>query len=75
METVAQLEAKLVNVRAAIEAVMLGQEYTFDTGMTTQKVKRADLDNLQALENNYESKLSVAELKADNCQITRGQSW
>ncbi len=74
MQTVAQLEAKLVTVRAAIDAVMLGQEYTFDTGMTTQKVKRADLQGLQALENNYESQLSVAELKESNCQITRGIS-
>lgn len=72
MATVAELKVKIVNVEAAIDAALLGQEYTFDTGMTVQKVKRADLPNLQALLNQYESQLSVKELQENNCQITRG---
>ena len=74
MATAAELKLKIVKVEAAIDAVMLGQEYTFDTGQTKQVVKRADLENLQALLNKWESDLSVAELKESNCHITRGIS-
>lgn len=74
MATAAEIKVKITQVEAAITAVMLGQEYTFDTGMTVQKVKRADLDNLQRLLEKYESDLSIAELKEAGCQITRGIS-
>lgn len=72
MATVEQLKVKIVSVEAAIEAVMLSQEYTYDTGMTVQKVKRADLPSLQSLLNFYESQLSVKELQESDSQITRG---
>ena len=74
MATVAELEAKIVKVDAAIDAVLLGQKYTFDTGMTKQTVERADLPGLEALLNKYESQLSVAKLQEDGCQVTRGVS-
>ena len=74
MQTVAEIEARLVTIRTAIDKVMLGQEYTIDTGMTKQTVKKADLPALQQMEDSLESKLSVAKLKEGNCQITRGQS-
>jgi len=72
MATAAELKVKITNVEAAINAVLLGQEYTFDTGMSVQKMKRADLPGLQSLLNMYESQLSVKELQENNCQITRG---
>lgn len=74
MKTVAEIEEKIVKVDAAIEAVLLGQEYTFDTGMTKQIVKRADLPGLQKLLEKYESDLSIAKLNESNCRITRGIS-
>lgn len=74
MATATEIKVKITKVEAAIEAVLLGQEYTLDTGMTVQKVKRADLDNLQRLLEKYESDLSIAELQESGSQITRGIS-
>ena len=74
MATAAEIKVKITKVDAAIEAVLLGQEYTLDTGMTVQKVKRANLAELENLLRKYESDLSIAELQESDCQITRGIS-
>ena len=73
-QTAAEIQIELDEVRCAIKAVLLGQEYTFDTGMTKQTVKRADLGSLQKYKETLESDLSMAELKEGGCQITRGIS-
>jgi len=74
MRTAAELQAQITKIETAIDSVLLGQEYTLDTGMTKQVVKRANLKELQDMLNMYESQLSVAILKEGGCQITRGIS-
>ena len=46
MATSTVIQTELTEVKAAIKAVMSGQEYTIDTGQTKTHLKRADLKNL-----------------------------
>lgn len=65
------IKLELDDVKAAIKAVMSGQEYTFDTGETKQIVKRANLKELMNWRQSLESDLSLA-IRAE-CGTQRGQ--
>ncbi len=45
--TKAQIESKITAISAAIDAVMIGQSYSLDTGQGRQTVTRANLSTLQ----------------------------
>ena len=61
MRPVTEIEADLTVVRTSITRVVTGgQEYTFDTGQTEQRNKRASLKDLRELRDDLESELSLA---------------
>lgn len=72
MSTAAEIQVELDEVTIAIRKVMLGQEYTFDSGQTKQTVKRPDLKNLREWRNSLKSELSLAKKKEAGTGRGRG---
>ena len=58
--TVAEIEAQIVKVDAAIDAALTGQEYSLDTGHGRQSVKRVPLAELRKMRADLERRLSRA---------------
>lgn len=56
--TAAEIETKISEVDAAIDAVLLGQNYSIDTNAGRQTVTRASLPNLRAYRAELERRLS-----------------
>lgn len=59
--TRAQITAKLDAISAAIDAVMLGQTYSIDTGQGRQSVTRASLPALEKSLAYWEMRLAEAD--------------
>ena len=58
------LKIQLVNTAAHINAILTGaQEYKLNTGQTTQNVRRADLDQLQAFQTGLMDQISTLDAK------------
>lgn len=72
MATAAEIQVELTEVKAAIKLVMIGQEYTFDSGQTKQHVKRANLKELMKWKQSLESDLSLAKKCEAGTQRGRG---
>lgn len=51
-QTVAELEARLAKVRAAIDAAITGKRYKIDSGTSSRELERQSLKDLQAMETN-----------------------
>lgn len=51
-QTVAELEARLAKVRAAIDAAITGKRYKIDSGTSSRELERQSLKDLHAMETN-----------------------
>ena len=71
MSTSAEIQIEIDDVKAAIKAVMNGQEYWLDTGQSKHHTKRANLSELQKYKQGLESDLSL-QLKKE-CGTQRGR--
>lgn len=63
MATAVELNVQLVEVNAAIKAVLTAQSYKFNDGQADQWVAKADLPNLIALRKDLE--LQIADINDD----------
>lgn len=57
-QTVEQLEARLANVRQAIDAALTGKSYRINSGGSERELQRQSLKDLQAMEQNLERQIS-----------------
>jgi hypothetical protein len=74
MRSVQDIQADLTSVLVAIQKVLVGQEYSLDTGQSKQFLKRADLKSLTDYKYSLQSELSIAIQKANRTQLSRGES-
>ena len=67
LRTATEIKARITAIEAAIDAVLLGQSYTLDTGQGRQTVTRADLPGLEKMLQRWESlyEKAVAEESGD----------
>ena len=72
MDSAAEIQEQLNDVKAGIKKVMSGQEYKIDTGQSVRFMKRANLKELMMYKQSLESDLSMAELKESGGQRGRG---
>lgn len=57
-QTVEQLEARLANVRLAIDAALTGKSYRINSGGSERELQRQSLKDLQAMEQSLERQIS-----------------
>lgn len=68
LRTSTEIKARILKIDAAIDAVLLGQSYTFDTGHGKQTVTRANLTELEKMRSRWEQMYdaAVAEESGDS---------